>query len=128
MIDDNWNEVLEVLQEELRKIGKFDIADVSNYGTNEKQELVRQMLIALHSELCARSPKLLEHALDMIDKIVEGDGPAEVLICVEKSETGGDRPKDSTKYIPLRNDDITDAIEEIENAYFEIFGTKIEGV
>lgn len=127
MIDDYWSEVLEVLQKELRRIGKFDIADTNSYRKDTKMELVRQMITALHGELCAQSPRLLKHALDKIDEIVEGEGPAEVLIYVEKSESDDGTSEDNAKYIPLKNDDITDAIEKIEAAYFEIFGTDIRG-
>lgn len=135
MTNNEWNKILKVLQKELRKVGKIDIADVANYEIDASdfddgrvsKKLTHEMFVALHTELCARSPKLLKYTLNKINEIVENEGPHSVVVSVKKSEIDPNMSTEAFIDIPLEDEDITIAISNIEKTYREIFECEIPG-
>lgn len=131
MDNDNWGKLLKLLQRELRKVGKFNIADIDNYeieGRSNKK-LAQEMFIALHTELVTRSPQLLEYTLKGIGEYMKdgGDGPSEAVMRLDPDRTNPDALEDGFDYISLRNNDVSCAIKFLEEIYFEIFKIEIPG-
>lgn len=135
MDTDDWDRILKILQNELRNAGKPDIADIGNYyndGNGESREnaskkLIHEMLVSLHGELCARSPRLLKHALNQINKITENSVPSKAALCEIPPGKDSEKSLEVVDDIPLENDDVSSAIARIEEVYKELFGYKIEG-
>lgn len=135
MTSKDWDEILRVLQKELRKAGRADIANIDHYGLerdevsgrDDSKKLAQKMFIALHTELRTRSPEFLNYTLKKIDKVVENDGPSSVVVDVFDPKSDPNASAETVKDIPLEDKGVTDAIKRIEKAYFEIFEQEMLG-
>ena len=132
MDNDDWGKLLKLLQRELRKVGKFNIADIDNYEVDERKsnkKLAQEMFIALHTELVTRSPELLDFTLKKFGEYVkDGDPyPTDAVMRLDPDRTDPDAPEGDFNYISLRNNDVSYAIKYLEDIYLEIFKTEIPG-
>ncbi|OYU73038.1 MAG: hypothetical protein CFE32_22040, partial [Alphaproteobacteria bacterium PA3] len=77
MEEEDWWEIVRLIQEELRSIGHDDVAELSNYEVREEldrrlpspRNLVKEMLDALLREMSARSPKTLQDSLTKLGEL-----------------------------------------------------------
>lgn len=92
MEEEDWREIVQFIQDELRSIGQDEIADLTNYELREGPErrlpdpryLVKEMLEALHRELSSRSTATVQRSLAKLEKLVdEGESPKEVVVWVD---------------------------------------------
>ena len=122
MNEDDWREIVQLIQVELRNIGHDEIADLSNYELREGSErrlphpryLVKEMLDALHREISARSSATVRSSLAQLGQLIdECERPKEAVVWVddERSLVEGREPRerlDGTQSAPQ-------AIEELEH-------------
>ena len=104
MAENDFNELLGIIQSQLRDIGLVDIANLSNYE-NELEEkrlpdarfLVISMLKALDRHFAVHSQNTVDEALREIRAMVEeGDGPryAQVITDPERARVEGKKEEE----------------------------------
>jgi len=132
MNEEDWREIVQMIQKELRKIGQDEIADLSNYEMRDETErslpeprlLVKEMLDALHRYMSARSSATIQNSLDDLQELInEGECPTEVIVWAdqERSAIEGREPRER-----LDGDQgATQAIKELKHVIYQLgFGDR----
>lgn len=101
MEQEDWKDILKVVQLELRAVGREDLADTRRYKIEESEgkssrklepiekHFVLQMLRALYKELYVRSPNILNASIENIgDLITEGNRPSFAFLRERNTEEG----------------------------------------
>lgn len=93
MDEEDWREIVQVIQEELRESSQSDIADLSYYeeireGAERRlpdaYTLADLMLNALHRDMSVRSSITVRQSLDQIGQLIdEGERPTEALVWMD---------------------------------------------
>lgn len=101
---EDWQEILAMVQHNLREVGREDLADKSRYemtDTDDRRPRRRpepiekhyalEMLKSLYEELYSRSPNLLNASMENIRNLTKsGDGPRDALLEVPNSNEEGE--------------------------------------
>ena len=99
----DWQEILTIVQGNLREVGREDLADTSRYEMKEiddkvvrrrtepiEKHFVLEMLGSLYEELYSRSPNLLYASMQNIRNLTkDGDGPRNVFLEVSNPDERG---------------------------------------
>ena len=118
MNEDDWNEIVQLVQEELARVGRSDIADLRHYenwdgderGYPDARTLVKLMLDALDRELSVRSPVTISRSLSTLNEIIDaGDRPSEVVVWSDP-ERSAIEGRDS-RHTLIGDDRIPEALE-----------------
>ncbi|WP_284180399.1 hypothetical protein [Rhabdaerophilum sp. SD176] len=89
MNEEDWREIVQLIQVELRNIGHDEIADLSNYEQRKGSErfllppkyLVNEMLEALRRDISVRSPSTLRQSFERLEELIdEGVRPKEAIV------------------------------------------------
>ena len=105
MEEEDWREIVQFVQDELRSIGQDEIADLSNYELRDgsarrlpdPRYLVKEMLDALLREMSARSSATVQGSLAKLEQLIdEGERPKEVVVWVdsERALVEGREPRE----------------------------------
>ena len=122
MDEEDWREIVQLIQDELREIGQSEIADLSHYENREGTErflpasryLVKEMLDALHREMSVRSSTTVQNSLTRLGELIdEGRQPTEAVVWVDhdRSIVESREPREL-----LDGDErVPEAVKELEN-------------
>lgn len=119
MSDEGWESALQLLRKKLKKMGRPDIADLSNYdcgdgverGLPSEKSLVFMMLRALKNELRARSSDAMNESLKKIRDIVKDENAPTGVTVYQNTEYG----KDESYDIPKDEEMVSKAIQELDD-------------
>lgn len=121
MDEEDWREIVRIIQDELREIGHSDIADLSHYEVREDFErflpdsryLVKEMLDALHRNMSVRSSTTVRQSIDQLGRLID-DGvkrtEAFVWLDRERSAVEGRGRKERLG----GNEEIPKAVEDLQ--------------
>ena len=96
MNEEDWKEIVQLIQDELRGIGQDEIADLSNYEEREGTErflpepryLVKEMLDALRRDMTARSSATVEKSLARMGQLIDGEKrPTEAIVWADRERS-----------------------------------------
>ncbi|WP_306755242.1 hypothetical protein [Paracoccus actinidiae] len=92
MNEEDWREIVQLIQNELRSIGHDEIAELRNYEKREgsgrflpqPKYLANEMLEALRRDISVRSPATLQRSFGMLGELIdEGERPKEAIVWVD---------------------------------------------
>ncbi|WP_170576248.1 hypothetical protein [Ruegeria atlantica] len=92
MDEEDWREIIQLIQSELRSIGHDEIADLSNYEEREGHArylpdprfVVKAMLDALRRDMAARSSSTVQDSIKRLGQLVdEGKKPTEAIVWLD---------------------------------------------
>lgn len=127
MDDEDWRELVRIIQDELRKIGHSDIADLSHYEIREGSErflidpryLVKEMLDGLHRNMSVRSSTTVRKSIDKLGRLIDdGVEPSEAFVWLDREHSAieGKEPRerlDGDGEIPKAVEDLQQLIGQL---------------
>lgn len=127
MDEDDWREIVQLIQDELREVGQEDIADLSNYEVREGAErflpeprhLVKEMLDALRRDMAARSSTTAQKSLRRLSQLIdEGERPKEAVVLVDpdRSLVEGRETRERLDGTP----NVSEADEDLEQLIYQL--------
>lgn len=127
MDEEDWRELVRIIQDELREIGHSDIADLSHYEVRKDSErflpdpryLVKEMLDALSRNMSVRSSATVRRSMDQLGRLIDhGVQPTEAFVWSDREHSaieGRERKErlDGDEQIPEAVEDLQQLIGQL---------------
>ena len=122
MDEEDWRDIVQLIQGELREIGQSEIADLSHYENREdterflptSQDLVKKMLDALRREMSVRSSTTVQNSLTRLGKLIdEGEPPTKAVVWVDRDRSIVESRE--PRELLDGDESVPEAVKELEN-------------